>query len=53
MDKIDSITQKYRNKAAHTYRIKDSKAKQCLDYVIDVKRFLGCMLDSFDKEHGD
>ncbi|MBE6502414.1 MAG: hypothetical protein E7Z79_08255 [Methanobrevibacter thaueri] len=51
--KIDSITQKYRNKAAHTYRIKDSKAKQCLDYVIDVKRFLGCMLDSFDKEHGD
>lgn len=51
--KIDSITQKYRNKAAHTDRIKDSKAKQCLDYVVDVKRFLGCMLDSFDKENVD
>lgn len=50
---INSITDKYRNKAAHTKKIKDTKAKQCLDYVIDVTRFLGTMLDSFDKENAD
>ncbi len=48
--KVNSITDKYRNKAAHTDRIKEPKAKQCLDYVIDVEHFLKTMLDSFDKE---
>ena len=47
---VNSITDKYRNKAAHTDRIKEPKAKQCLDYVIDVEHFLKTMLDSFDKE---
>ena len=50
---IDSITQKYRNKAAHTDRIKKPKAKQCLNYIIDVEHFLKTMLDSFDKENID
>ena len=48
--KINSIKDKYRNKAAHTSRIEQIKAKECLDFVIDVEHFLKTMLDSFDRE---
>ena len=47
---INSITDKYRNTAAHVDSIEQKKAKKCLNYVIDVHKFLITMLNSFDKE---
>ena len=47
---INRITDKYRNTAAHVDSIEQTKAKKCLNYVIDVEHFLIDMLDSFDKE---
>lgn len=52
--KINSITDRFRNKAAHTDMIEQKQAKKCLDEVIGKKdakeHFLKTMLDSFDKE---
>ena len=45
--KIQSITNKYRNPSAHTAEMPKSSAKECLDFLVDVEKFLKTMLESF------
>lgn len=42
---IKNICQNYRNPAAHKQMIDKISARECLDYIIDVKKVLGKMLD--------
>lgn len=44
---IDEITRKYRNPSAHKNELRLKSASECFDYVIEVQRVLGNMLDSF------
>lgn len=42
---IKNICQNYRNPAAHKQMMDKISARECLDYIIDVKKVLGKMLD--------
>lgn len=44
---IASITDEYRNKAAHTNELKRVNAELCFNLVLDVEKLLKRMLDSF------
>lgn len=46
---VDDIRRDYRNPAAHTGELNKTKAKECFNYVLKVKRVLWKMLDSFDE----
>lgn len=43
------IKDDYRNKAAHKNSMDVVSAKECLDYVIEVQRVLGQMLEDYTK----
>ena len=47
-ESIEKIKDKYRNRSAHTDKLKKKEAKQCLNLIIDVNKLLKKMLDSFD-----
>ena len=44
---IQKIKDDYRNKAAHKESMDVVAAKACLDYIIEVQRKLGIMLDAY------
>ncbi|SFC56686.1 hypothetical protein [Butyrivibrio sp. YAB3001] len=48
-NQVERIKKDYRNPSAHTNALRSVNAKECLDLVIDVKKVLKNMLDSFEK----
>ena len=42
---IDKVRENYRNPAAHKSKMNSDKAKDCLNYLIDVERILGEIID--------
>lgn len=48
LKEIDIITKKYRNEAAHKGSFDVVAAKECLDYMIDIQRILGKLLDDYN-----
>ena len=42
---IKIVCEKYRNPAAHKQKMNKVSARECLDFMIDVKRVLGKILD--------
>ncbi len=42
---IDNVREKYRNPAAHKSKMSIAEAKGCLDYLIDVERALGVIIE--------
>lgn len=48
LKEIDIITKKYRNEAAHKGSFDVVAAKECLDYIIDIQRILGKLLDDYN-----
>ena len=47
-EKIDEVTKKYRNPAAHTNQLKKIDAQQCFELVLDVEKLLKKIIDSFE-----
>lgn len=46
---VDKIRLDYRNPAAHTGLLNQTKANECFEYVIELQKVLKIMLDSFDE----
>lgn len=46
-DDVKKVTQDFRNPAAHITNINQTKAQDCLNFVIDVEKLLKKLLDSF------
>lgn len=44
---IQKIKDEYRNKAAHKTPMDVVAAKDCIDYVVEIERKLGMMLDAY------
>ncbi len=42
---IDNVRERYRNPAAHKNKMSIAEAKGCLDYLIDVERMLGVIIE--------
>lgn len=42
---VKNVCENYRNPAAHKKKMNKVSARECLDYMIDVKRILGKMID--------
>lgn len=42
---VKNVCQNYRNPAAHKKKMNKVSARECLDYMIDVKRILGKLID--------
>ncbi|MGG3805355.1 DNA/RNA helicase domain-containing protein [Metabacillus fastidiosus] len=48
LKEVHIITKKYRNEAAHKGSFDVIAAKECLDYMIDIQRILGKLLDDYN-----
>ena len=46
-DDVKKVTQDFRNPAANITNINQTKAQDCLNFVIDVEKLLKKLLDSF------
>lgn len=42
---VNQVREKYRNPSAHKNKMSADAAKQCLDYLVDVQRTLGMLID--------
>ncbi|MCI7036063.1 MAG: hypothetical protein MSA27_02785 [Spirochaetia bacterium] len=45
---VNEVRKKYRNPAAHTNQLKRIEAKECIEYVLGVKKLLKEIIDSFE-----